>query len=343
MVRVEQVHALAQPVVDAAEGAAAEDGPGDGVDADAEDALHLAHQLEGVASGPVQLVDEGEDGDGALPADAEELAGLRLDALGAVEQHDRPVDGVERPVGVLGEVGVAGGVEQVELQPAVGEGQHRGGDGDAALPLHLHPVGDGVGPPALGLDRAGQLDDAAVEQQLLGQRGLAGVGVRDDGEGAAAADLVLGAHVTAGPPGKCGPPAARAARGAGPLAHPGRGRQARGPRLTAPGRGPRGRRGCRSSRRGRWRRPRRSPPCGRRRGTGPARCRGSSCRPTGWGGPSARRRRGPGVAEWRIEPVSLATVGGGRGRHRLDAGSSPRRGRAGSWRARLGKRTSSKK
>ena len=38
-------------------------------------------------------------------------------------------------------------------------------------------------------DGAGQLDRAGVEQQLLGQRRLAGVGVRDDREGAAAADF----------------------------------------------------------------------------------------------------------------------------------------------------------
>ena len=40
-----------------------------------------------------------------------------------------------------------------------------------------------------GLDRAGGLDGTAVEQELLGQRGLPGVGVRDDGEGAAALGL----------------------------------------------------------------------------------------------------------------------------------------------------------
>ena len=188
---LEQVHPLAQPVVDAPEDAAAEDGPGDRVDADAEHVLHLADEVEGVAPRTVELVHEGEDGDGPLPADPEELAGLGLHALGAVEEHDRAVHRVERPVGVLAEVGVARGVEQVHLQPPVGELQDAGGDGDPALPLHLHPVGDGAGPPPLGLHRPGQLDDAAVEQELLGERRLAGVRVGDDGEGAPACDLVL--------------------------------------------------------------------------------------------------------------------------------------------------------
>ena len=39
--------------------------------------------------------------------------------------------------------------------------------------------------------RAGLPDRAAVEQELFGQRGLARVGVRDDGEGAAPVDLTL--------------------------------------------------------------------------------------------------------------------------------------------------------
>ena len=62
------------------------------------------------------------------------------------------------------------------------EVERRRGDRDATLALHVHPVGHGV---ALGLAAAhgaGQLDGAGVEQQLLGERRLAGVGVRDDRE-----------------------------------------------------------------------------------------------------------------------------------------------------------------
>ena len=42
------------------------------------------------------------------------------------------------------------------------------------------------------LDRAGELDRAAEQQQLLGERGLAGVGVGNDGEGAATRHFVEG-------------------------------------------------------------------------------------------------------------------------------------------------------
>ena len=49
-----------------------------------------------------------------------------------------------------------------------------------------HPVGGGRAPALTGLDRSGLGPErAAVEQELLGERGLAGVRVRDDRKGAA--------------------------------------------------------------------------------------------------------------------------------------------------------------
>ena len=92
----------------------------------------------------------------------------------------------QRAVGVVGKVLVAGRVEQVEDVVAILEGHHRGDDRDAALALDLHPVGARLHAVLLGLDLAGQLDRAAEQQQLFGQRRLAGVGVRDDRESAAA-------------------------------------------------------------------------------------------------------------------------------------------------------------
>ena len=43
----------------------------------------------------------------------EQLDGLGLDALGGVDDHDGGVGSHERTVGILGEVLVAGGVEDV--------------------------------------------------------------------------------------------------------------------------------------------------------------------------------------------------------------------------------------
>ena len=62
------------------------------------------------------------------------------------------------------------------------------------LLLQLHPVGGGGALVLARGDRPGQLHRAAVEQELLRQRGLAGIRVGDDGEGAAAGDLVVNLH-----------------------------------------------------------------------------------------------------------------------------------------------------
>src|SRR5205823_7395856 len=92
-------------------------------------------------------------------------------------------------IGVLGKLLVARGVEQVEPVTAVIELQHSRADGNAALPFQLHPVGRGGALVFTRGHRAGELHRAAVQQQLLRQRGLACVRMRDDGEGAPSLNL----------------------------------------------------------------------------------------------------------------------------------------------------------
>ena len=155
--------------------------------------LDLVEQLERLAARAVPLVDEGQQGQLPLPAHVEQLQGLGLDALGRVEDHDRGVGGGQHPVGVLREVAVARGVEEVDHAVAVGELQDRGGDRDAPLLLERHPVGGRGAPARAGLDRPRLLGEGpAVEQELLGEGGLPRVGVADDGERAAARRLVDG-------------------------------------------------------------------------------------------------------------------------------------------------------
>jgi hypothetical protein len=85
---------------------------------------------------------------------------------------------------------VARRVEQVEHAVEVIERHHRRRHRDAALALDLHPVTACAPAIATRLDRAGELDRAAEQEQLLGQRGLARVRVRDDREGAPPAHLL---------------------------------------------------------------------------------------------------------------------------------------------------------
>ena len=158
----------------------------------------------------------------------EQLARLAFHALRPVDHHDRRIDGGEGPVGVLGEVLVAGRVDQVETVLAEVEAHRRGGDRDAAVLFHLQEVRPRAPRLALGADLAGHLDRAAEQQELFGQRGFPGVGVRDDREGPAAGDFGRkGGTVRHGHPHSAGGVWPQRARG---LAKQGVGRAAQGPR-----------------------------------------------------------------------------------------------------------------
>ena len=139
--------------------------------------LQLVQQVEGVLRFPVHLVDKGEDRDVPHRADLKELARLGLHALRAVDDHHGGVRRHQGAVGVLGEVLVARGVQDVDAEAAVLELHHGGGDGDAALLFNLHPVGDRGAGVFLALDHAGLGDRAAVEQEFFGQGRFARVGV----------------------------------------------------------------------------------------------------------------------------------------------------------------------
>ena len=174
----------------AAEVATTADRPVHGIRIDTQDVLDLFHELKRIASLVVELIHKGEDGNVAQRTDLKELFGLGLDALGAVDDHDCGVGGHKGTVGILREVLVAGGIGDVDAGAVVGELQHRGGNGNTALLLDVHPVRDGMLGRALALDRAGSLDAAGIEQQLLGKRGLTGVRVADNRERAARRDFI---------------------------------------------------------------------------------------------------------------------------------------------------------
>ncbi len=68
--------------------------------------------------------------------------------------------------------------------------EHSAADGNAALLLQIHPVAGGG---SLGLAifyGAGQVKSAAIQQQLLRKRGLAGIGVRNDRKGTSPLNLI---------------------------------------------------------------------------------------------------------------------------------------------------------
>src|SRR6202034_138077 len=88
-----------------------------------------------------------------------------------------------------GEVDVPGGVDDVDLVVVPETGGGRGGDGDSALLLLLHPVHGGGAVVHL----TDLVADTGVVEDALGRRRLAGVDVRHDSD---VADLgEVGQHV----------------------------------------------------------------------------------------------------------------------------------------------------
>ncbi len=172
-----------EEVVDAPEVAAIADGPIRRHDVHAEHFFDLGHDLERVPTVPIHLVHEGEDRDAAELADFAELSGLRLHAARCVDQHHGAVRRHQRPVGVLAEVTMARRVEDVDAVALELEVENGARHRDAALLLELEPIARGVSRSLLRAHGARFPHGAAVEQQLLRQRRLAGVRMRDDREG----------------------------------------------------------------------------------------------------------------------------------------------------------------
>ena len=192
--RLERMQELAADIVSPGERTPAADRPVDRRGVERERFLDLVQEVERIARLAIHLVDEGDDRDVAQAADLEQLARARLDAFRGVDHHHRGVHGGQRAVGVLGEVLVTRRVEQVEDATAVFERHDRGDHGDPALALDAHPVGARLAAVRLGAHLARKLDRAAEQQHLFGERRLAGVRVRNDGEGAPPRDGVRVRH-----------------------------------------------------------------------------------------------------------------------------------------------------
>ena len=147
-----------------------------------------AHAL-GLGGGQVDLVDDGDDLVIVLDRLVDIGQRLRLDPLRRVDHQQRALAGGEGAADLVGEVDMAGRVHQVELVGlavvrGVGKAHGLGLDGDAPLALYVHVIKQLLAHLALG-QPAGRLD------QPVGQRRLAMVDMRDDGE---VADVGTGGH-----------------------------------------------------------------------------------------------------------------------------------------------------
>ena len=141
-----------------------------------EQLVDLVHHLADARVGAVDLVHDEHHRQARLERLAQHEAGLGERALGGVHEEHHAVHHRQAALHLAAEVGVAGGVHEVELHGSVADRGVLGEDRDAALALLVHRVHDEVGEP-LGLVDG---EHAGLAQHRVDQGGLAVVDVGDD-------------------------------------------------------------------------------------------------------------------------------------------------------------------
>ena len=151
--------------------------------------LNFVDDVEHIAAFAVHLVTEGQDRKVTQAADFEQLLGLAFHTLCTVDHHHGCIHRRQRAVGILREVRVAGGVNEVEPKVLKVERHRRCGHGNPAILFHRHKVGPCATRFALCADLTSHLDRTTEQQELFGKSGLTGVRVRNDRERAATCDF----------------------------------------------------------------------------------------------------------------------------------------------------------
>ena len=103
-------------------------------------------------------------------------AGLRHRAFDRIDQQQHAVDHRQHALDLAAEVGVARGVDDVDVRAFVIDRAVLGQNGDAALLFQVVGVHDALG------DLLVRGEGAGLAQQLVDQGGLAVVDVGDDGD-----------------------------------------------------------------------------------------------------------------------------------------------------------------
>ena len=146
---------------------------GVGVEVD-EELVDLLDDLGDAGVGAVDLVDDEDHRQLRLQRLAQDEAGLRQRPLGGVDQQQDAVDHRQGALDLAAEVGVAGGVDDVELDVAAVDGGVLGEDRDPLLALEVHRVHHPLG------DVLALAEGAGLPQHRVDQRRLAVVDVGDD-------------------------------------------------------------------------------------------------------------------------------------------------------------------
>ncbi len=141
-----------------------------------EQLVGLVDDLFDARVGSVDLVDHEDHRQPRLQRLAQHEAGLRQWPFGGVDQQQHAVDHRQPALDLAAEVGVPGGVDDVQRDIAVAHGGVLGEDRDALLTLQVHRVHHAHGDVLVGAEGAG------LPQQRVDQRGLAVIDMGDDRE-----------------------------------------------------------------------------------------------------------------------------------------------------------------
>ena len=134
----------------------------------------LVNDLGNAGIGAVDLVDSNDQRQVLLQRLLQDETGLGHAALGRIDQQQNAVDHLQNALDLAAEVGVARGINDVDLDALVLAGAVLGQNGDAALTLNIAGVHNALGHLLVGAESTGLL------QHLVDQRGLAVVNVSDD-------------------------------------------------------------------------------------------------------------------------------------------------------------------
>ena len=137
---------------------------------------HLVVDLIRAGVLAVHLVDHHDRTQAARQRLGQHELGLRQRAFRRVAQHDRAIDHGQDAFHLAAEIGVAGGVHDVDLHALPFHRRGLGEDGDPPLPLQVVAVHGAFGHLLVGAEGAGLL------QQVVHQGCLAMVDMRDDGD-----------------------------------------------------------------------------------------------------------------------------------------------------------------
>ena len=136
--------------------------------------VDFVEDLFGAGVLAVDLVDGDDDFQVGFQRLLQHEAGLRQGAFGGVDEQDSAVDHHQGAFDFTAEIGVAGGVEDVDLNAFPINRAVFGGDGDAAFAFEVHGIHNPVRDFLVGAE------GAALPEHVVDEGGFAVIDVSDN-------------------------------------------------------------------------------------------------------------------------------------------------------------------